>query len=136
MEEYKDNLNPIIRNFALELMDNNLLIEENKKDIILYLYFVLSTIINQDYVANINTIDEFNKIRFIRNDNNYTIGINNKKILKNIRNAFAHGSSQIKYDKNRNFEKVFSKFFFCFLPNNIKYTSWYERRVNTSGKLA
>ncbi len=100
MEEYKDNLNPIIRNFALELMENNLLIEENKKDIILYLYFVLSTIINQDYVANINTIDEFNKIRFIRNDNNYTIGINNKKILKNIRNAFAHGSSQIKYDKN------------------------------------
>ena len=114
---YKDQLNSLMRNFAIFLKDSDrktgdsnslyrIALEkerpsrlintkqfiEKKDDILLYLYTVAVNLANEDYVANINTIPEFSNIEFIENSNNYVPGIKNKMILKNIRNVFDHAS--------------------------------------------
>lgn len=121
---YKDQLNSLMRNFAIFLKDsdrkigstygsNKIAFEserpsrsfntkqfmEKKDDILLYLYTVAVNLANEDYVASINTIPEFSNIEFIENSNNYVPGIRNKMILKNIRNAFDHASGIVETDE-------------------------------------
>jgi len=120
---YKDQINSLMRDFAVYLKESKFEIKRNglsriafekdrpsrkistkkfiekKEDILLYLYTVVVNLANEDYVANINTIPEFSNINFIENSNNYVPGIKNKMILKNIRNAFDHASGIVEIDK-------------------------------------
>lgn len=77
--------------------------EEDDKNLMkLFIFYVISTMINQDYAANINSIKEFEQIEFLENDNNYKCGIHNKKILTNIRNSLVHKSGNIDRDNQGN----------------------------------
>lgn len=123
MIEYKDILNKVVFLFAKKIinsselkLEQNAITDQNQDDVILFLYFALATLTNQEYVDDINTLEVFNAIKFNQNDNNYEIGKHNKKILQNIRNAFAHSSSKILIDletdnfsiTNESFKNVFS----------------------------
>lgn len=76
--------------------------EDDRNDMKLFIYYVISTMINQDYVADINSIKEFEQIEFLENDENYKCGIHNKKILVNMRNALTHKSGNIELDQEGN----------------------------------
>ena len=108
---FKTYLNGLVYDFANANIENpkdtiiNLNVyDPSKKDIVLFLYYVIATMTNQDYVDNhiMDNITEFNNIQFIENTNNYqpcTPG-HNRKILENVRNTFAHKSGIVEYEND------------------------------------
>lgn len=102
---FKSCLNKLVYEIAkMNIEDKTVSVPEeyDRNDMKLFIYYVISTMINQDYVANINTIEEFQQIEFLENDDNYRCGVHNKKILANIRNALAHKSGSIEMDDESN----------------------------------
>lgn len=107
MKDFKNILNPLIYSIGISLINDSeysINDSDDKDNLILYLNLIILIANNDNYIKQdrglYNCTEELKRVTFLRNESNYIVGQNNRKILKTIRNSFVHGSGRITIKDN------------------------------------
>ena len=89
MKDLKNILNPLIYSIGISLINdsgysiNN---SDDKDNLILYLYLIILIANNDNYIKQdrglYNCTEELKRVTFLRNESNYIVGQNNRKIIR------------------------------------------------------